>query len=262
MLQVNACYWQAHHSTEMELKLAQVGGVTESYHTCIVWTWTQLRENHFALLAQEEFYAPETSTGQSLGHFGCNMLCFLQCFLWQLEWLPALAVVATFLDVSDRRAEEGRTILLGYGEECELRVEIYEFLDDDFLHIATTFLHSFLVSLHEFVVIVYIALSMSAGTHQWLHYTWETDFVGCILEFLECLSVEILGCAQTQFLGSQIADGTAVHGVVHGTGRRYNLNALFLEVEETLCTDSFNLRHDDVWVMFLNHCGQCVAIEH
>ena len=103
---------------------------------------------------------------------------------------------------------------------------------------------------------------MTAGTHQWLYYAWETNLIGCVLELLESLCIEILGCAQTQFLGSQVADGTAVHGVVHGTCRRYNLNALLLEVEETLGADSFNLRHDDVWVMFLNYSGQCVAIEH
>ena len=57
---------------------------------------------------------------------------------------------------------------------------------------------------------------MTAGTHQWLHYAWEADLVGCVLKLLEGLGIEILGCAQSQFLGCQVADGTAVHGVVDG----------------------------------------------
>ena len=110
---------QAHHGTEVELKLAQIGGVTESNHTCIVWTRTQLREDYLTLLAQEELYTPETSTGQRLGNFAGDVLSLLQSLLWKLEWLPALAVIAALLYVSDRWAEEGRTILLGYGEQGE-----------------------------------------------------------------------------------------------------------------------------------------------
>ena len=120
VLQMDSGDRQAHHGTEVELKLAQVGSVTEGNHTCIVWTRTQLRENYLTLLAQEELYAPETSTGQRLGYFAGNMFSLLQSLLWKLEWLPALTVVAALLYVSDRWAKEGRTILLGYGEESEL----------------------------------------------------------------------------------------------------------------------------------------------
>ena len=164
--------------------------------------------------------------------------------------------------MADRWTEEGRTVFLGDGEQGKLRIEVDKFLDDYFLHVATTFFHCFLVSLLQFIIVVNIALTMTAGAHQWFHYAWETDFIGSVLKLLEGLGIEILGGAQTQFLGGKVADGTAVHGVVHGTGRRHNLDALLLEVEESLGADSFNLRHDDVWVMFLYHCGQCVAIEH
>ena len=120
VLQVDSGDRQAHHGTEVELKLAQIGGVTEGYHTRIVWTRAQLREDHLALLAQEELYAPESGTRQCLGHFAGNVLSLLQCLLWEVEWLPALTVVTALLYVADRWAEEGRTILLGYGEQGEL----------------------------------------------------------------------------------------------------------------------------------------------
>ena len=153
---------QAHHGTEVELKLAQVGGVTEGYHTCIMWTRTQLREDNLALLAQEELYAPETGTCQCLGYFAGNVLSLLQSLLWNLEWLPALAVVAALLYVADRWTEEGRTVFLGDGEQGELRIEVDKFLDDYFLHVATTFFHCLLVSLLQFIIVVNIALTMAA----------------------------------------------------------------------------------------------------
>ena len=39
MLKVNACDRQTHDSTEMELKLRQVGGVAKGNHACVVRTW-------------------------------------------------------------------------------------------------------------------------------------------------------------------------------------------------------------------------------
>ena len=146
VLQVDAGDRQAHHGTEVKLKLREVGGMTECHHTCIVWTRTQLGEDDLALFGQEELYAPKTSARQSLGHLAGDVLGLLQGCLWNLEWLPTLTVVAALLYVSDRWAEEGRTILLGNGEESELGVEVDEFLDDDFLHVTTTFLHRLLVS--------------------------------------------------------------------------------------------------------------------
>ena len=207
---------QAHDGTEVKLELAQVGGVTQGYHTRIVWTWTQLREDDFALLAQEELYAPKSGTGKGLGDFGCYVLGLLQGFLWKLEGLPTLTIIAAFLYVADWWAEEGRAVFLCDGEERELRIEVDEFFDNHFLDVATAFLHGFLVCFYQLVVVVNIALSVTAGTHQWLHYAWEADLVGCVLKLLEGLGIEILGCAQSQFLGCQVADGTAIHGVVDG----------------------------------------------
>ena len=120
VLQVDAGDRQAHHGTEVKLKLREVGGMTECHHTCIVWTRTQLGEDDLALFGQEELYAPKTSARQSLGHLAGDVLGLLQGCLWKLEWLPALTVVAALLYVSDRWAEEGRTVFLCDGEEREL----------------------------------------------------------------------------------------------------------------------------------------------
>ena len=83
---------------------------------------------------------------------------------------------------------------------------------------------------------------MAAGTHQRFHYAWETDLIGSVLKTpRRSWHRNTWRCAD-QFLGGKVADGTAVHGVVYGTGRRYNLDALLLEVEESLGADSFNLQ--------------------
>ena len=51
--------------------------------------------------------------------------------------LETFAVVATFLHVSDGRAEEGRAVFLGNGEQGDFAVELDEFFNDKFANIAT-----------------------------------------------------------------------------------------------------------------------------
>ena len=74
--------------------------------------------------------------------------------------------------------------------------------------------------------------------------------------------IEILGCAQTQLLGCEVADGLAVHGEVDGACARNHLNAHLLKVEESFGSDGFNLRHDNVRLVTLHHSGKCVAVQH
>ena len=121
--------------------------------------------------------------------------------------------------MSDGRTEErGPAVLLGDGEQRELRLEVDELLDDDLLHVAARTLHGLFESLFQLIIVVHIALTVTGGRHQGLDDTGETDFVGSSLELVEGLGIEILRRAQSQLLGGQVADGTAVHGVVDGTG--------------------------------------------
>ena len=45
-------------------------------------------------------------------------------------------------------------------------------------------------------LVMYIALSMARGTHQWFYYTGESYLIRCLLEFLIGLGVMIFGGAQ------------------------------------------------------------------
>ena len=83
-----------------------------------------------------------------------------------------------------------------------------------------------------------------------------------LAELFQGGGIEILGCAQAQFLGCEVADGLAVHGEVDGACARHYLNAFLLEVEKTLSAYSLDFGHDDVGSVTLNNFSQGVAVEH
>ena len=153
-------------------------------------------------------------------------------------------------------------MLLGNGKKRELRIEVDKLLDNNFLHIATRALHRLLESLFQFALIVHIALTMTRGRHQGLHHTGEANLVGSLLKLVIGLGIEVLSCAQPQLLGSEVTDGTTIHGIVDGTGGGDHLDALLLKLEQALRTDSLNLRNDDVGLMFVDYSLKGIAIEH
>ena len=64
--------------------------------------------------------------------------------------------------MSDRGTEQrGPAMLLGNGEQGELRIEVDEFLDNHLFDITTRALHSFLEGLLQLTIIVDIALTMT-----------------------------------------------------------------------------------------------------
>ena len=190
------------------------------------------------------------------------MLRLLQRLGRQGKGLPALAVVATLLYVADGRAEKGRAVLLRHREERELRVEVDKLLDDDLVDVAARSLHGVLVGLLELVVVVDVALSVTTRRHQRLHHTRESDLVGSLLKLVERLGIEVFGRPQSQFLGSEVADGAAVHREVDCLGRGDDLYALLLHLEEALGTDGFDLGHDDVGAVAGHDRCQGVSVQH
>ena len=63
--------------------------------------------------------------------------------------------------MTDGRTEEGRTVLLGYGEQRKLRFEVDKLLDNHFLDITATAFHGVFESLFQFIIIMNITLSVS-----------------------------------------------------------------------------------------------------
>ena len=144
--------------------------------------------------------------------------------------LETFAVVATFLHVSDRRAEEGRAVLLGNGEQGDFAVELDKFFNDKFANIATTAAASVFPGMFEFVGTLHERLSFAGRRHQWFNDTRETDFIGSFFQFFQSCGIEVFGCFQSEFLGGKVANGFAVHREVHGTSAGNYLDTFFLEV--------------------------------
>ena len=161
----------------MELKLVQVQGVSQGHHSCVVRTRREFGEYHFTLFRKEEFHSPDAGAGESRSDLCCHVFSLFQFVGRQTERLPALSVVAAFLHVADRRAEQGGTVLLCHGEQRELTVEMYELLDDYLLHVASAAFHGCVESHLQFIGAIHDALSVARRRHQRLYYAWETDFL-------------------------------------------------------------------------------------
>ncbi len=217
MLQMDGRDMKSHHGAEVKLKLGEVGAMTQRHHSRVVWPGAKLGEYHLALLRQEELHAPKTVTSERLGHLVGHVLRLREGLIAYMERHPALTIVAALLHVAYRRAEEGWRVLLGHGKQGELRIKVYEFLYYHLLHVATTLLHGIAKSLLQLVIVVYVALSMARRRHQRLYHTGEAYLVSGTFELVESLGIEILGRAQAQLLGGEVAYGAAVHGVVYRT---------------------------------------------
>ena len=103
---------------------------------------------------------------------------------------------------------------------------------------------------------------MAAAGHEGLHDAGESDVADGLAELVVGLGVVVLGRAQSQLLGGQVAYGAPVHGEVHGAGRRHHLYALLLELEEALGAYGLDLGHDDVGLVLTDDGLEGVAVEH
>ena len=144
--------------------------------------------------------------------------------------LETFTIVATFLHVSDGRAEEGRTVLLGNGEQGDFAVELDKFFNDKLTDIATAATASVFPGVFEFVGTLHERLSFAGRRHQRFNDTREADFIGSFFQFFQGFGIEVFGCFQSEFLGGKVANGFTVHGEVHGTSTGNYLNAFFFEV--------------------------------
>ena len=176
--------------------------------------------------------------------------------------LETLAIVAAFLYMSDRRAEQGRAILLGNGEQGDFTIELDELLNDKLLDVATASVAAVLPGMLQFVGTLYERLPLTGRGHQRLYHTGETDFFGSSLQLIQRFGIEVPGCFQSQFLGSKVADSLTVHCKVDRTRAGHNLNTFFLEIVQAFRTDSLYFGYDNVRPVFAHHAFQCFAVQH
>lgn len=74
--------------------------------------------------------------------------------------LEALAIVAAFLHMSDRRTEQSRTILLGNRQQGDFTIELDELLNDKLLDVATASVAAVLPGMLQFVGTLYERLPL------------------------------------------------------------------------------------------------------
>ena len=121
----------------MQFEFIQILGIGQRNHTCIVWTWRKFGEIDSVFVAQEELYSPDTITRQSFGNLGRHLLGLSQVFRRNMSRLETFAVISTFLYVTDRRTEQGRSVLLGNSQQRDFAIEMNELFDDEFLDVTT-----------------------------------------------------------------------------------------------------------------------------
>ena len=74
--------------------------------------------------------------------------------------LEALAIVAALLHMSDRRAEQGRAILLGNRQQGDFTIELDKLLNDKLLDVATASVAAVLPGMLQFVGTLYERLPL------------------------------------------------------------------------------------------------------
>ena len=164
--------------------------------------------------------------------------------------------------MADRWAEQGRAILLRYGEQCYLTVELDEFLNDKFFYVSTATITAIFPSMLQFVGTLYERLAFAGRGHQRFHHAWETYLFSCNFQFIQRFGIKIFSCFQSQLFSCKVAYSLTVHSKVHSACTGHHLNAFFLEIVQTFRTDSLDFRNNDIRLVFAYHAFQSISIKH
>ena len=253
---------QSQDSIQMKFKLVQVLCVGKRYHTRIVRTRRKFWEIYTVFVTQEEFNSPDSITSQSFCYLCCHSLSFGKVFGSNVCRLETFTIVATFLYMSDRRAEQGRTILLSNRQQSDFTIELDKLFDDEFLDVTTAAFTSVRPWIFQIFRTFSNRLSLTWWRHQRFNYTRITNLFSSLFQFVQRFGIIIFRSLQAQFLGCKVTDSLTVHRKVYGAGTRHYLDTFFLQMIKTFGTDSLNFRHDNIRMIFLYHTVECITIQH
>ena len=164
----------------MQFKFAEVLPA-QGHQACVVGPWRQLREDHLAG-GDKELHAKNAGSAQGIGHLTGHALGFQQLTLLQFGGLPAALVVAPFLDVANRRAEQGWTVLLAHRQQGDLLLEPQKFLHDHQAGAAARTFGGGGPGLLQFLGVGGHALAFAGGAHHGLHHHRPAQRLGCAAE--------------------------------------------------------------------------------
>ena len=120
----------------MQFKLIQILGSGQGYHTRIVRTWREFGEIDTVLMLRKNSTPHNPAPVKARVTFSAYPAP-------PLDGQGQYGQAGSFHDsphllyMADRRAEQGRTILLRYGEQCYLTVELDELFNDKFFDVST-----------------------------------------------------------------------------------------------------------------------------
>ena len=165
---------------------------------------------------------------------------FQQLTLLQFGGLPAALVIAPLLDVANRRAEQGWTVLLAHGQQGDFLLEPQEFLHDHQTGAAARTFGGGGPGLLQFLGVSGHALAFAGGAHHRLHHHRPAQRFSCAAQLFCRAGIAIAGCAQAQFAGGQIADAIAIHRDCRGPGGGDHGDALGFQFSQGIDGEGFN----------------------
>src|SRR3989338_3040804 len=175
--------------------------------------------------------------------------------------LPAFAVVAVYLYVSDRRAE-GDALSVSHGEHGDFVVEINRSFHDDLAGLSSARFHRVLPRVAQILRFFSHTLAMSGRGHRGLYEAGETNGLGTSFEFFERRCETIGRGGKFQFFGSKFSDALSIHGEMHGARGRNHAPTLFLKLHKFVCRDGLYFRHDVIRLLLLNDSAYDFRIAH
>ena len=225
----------------MEGELGEVLGDHRD-HAGVVRARGDLAEEDL-VAGNKELDAEDAGPAEGAGHLGRDPLGLLLGGGRHRLRLPALAVVAVLLDVTDRCAERD-TAGVADGQESDLVVEVDEALDDHPAGTGAPGLSGVIPRGSSAVGFADYRLALPAGRHHRLDHARDAQIGDGGLDLLSRVAEAERRGREAKLLGGQPADPLTVHGQAGGPRRGHDAKALSLEALELAGGDRLELRND------------------
>ncbi len=157
---------QAEHGAQVQLELVRELR-DEGDHARIVRARRQFREDRL-VAADEEFDAENAVAAERLDHLAGLPPGGKHCAVGNTGRLPAFAIIACFLTMADRRAEQDSALRCDR-QQGDLAVELDELLDDDARPVAAHVRDGIIPRGADFLLRLRSRLALAGARHDRLH---------------------------------------------------------------------------------------------
>lgn len=251
---------EAENGAGVEGELAEVLG-NHGDHSSVVGAGGDFGEDDFVSF-NEEFHSEESVATEVGGDFLGHLFRALASEVAHGLWLPAFAVIAVHLNVSDGLAEGG-SVPVTESEEGDFVIEFDKAFYDDFACSgATAFLGVFPSGLNVFGG-AEGGLTFTRGRHDGFDDARKADFVDGGFEFFGSSRKLIRGSEAAEFFRGHASNPFAIHGELGGAGGGDDGSEAFaFEFGKGVGGDGFDFGDDEVWLLEFDDFSQGFTIEH